>query len=71
MEATLTFELPDEREEYMNAISGFLYKQVISELLEHIRQRLKYQDNNANDVKNLEEFRETIVDLLEVKGLQM
>jgi hypothetical protein len=58
--ATLTFNLPDEKPEFEYAQKGIDYSIVLSEVLEYIRRRLKYEEPNEGETKELEAIRELI-----------
>lgn len=54
MEAVLRFPLPENREEFDDAISGTLYKDVLLEIDRSMRDHLKYGDQfeHADDACN-------------------
>ena len=45
MKATLTFDLPEENEEHMNAVQGGSYKAALSELDQRLRAKTKHSED--------------------------
>lgn len=67
MKVSLSFNLPEEREEHNLAMNGGKYHYVIWELLqEHLRRKLKYESDNLSEDyrKALEDTREFVVNCL-------
>lgn len=60
MTATLTFDLPEEQEEFETAVNGQKYRSVLSELDNYLRGRLKYSDLTDEQYKIHEEIREKL-----------
>lgn len=48
MNATLTYKLPEEREEFLTALNAGTYVSVLIELDNWLRSTLKYTDEPAN-----------------------
>lgn len=44
MKATLTFTLPDERDEYADAIKGDHYHRLLDEIIDAFRAKDKYEE---------------------------
>lgn len=44
MKATLAFKLPEESDEHQTALDGWKWRQVVSDLAGHLRDRLKHED---------------------------
>ena len=66
--ASLTYPLPEEREEFAAALHGMRYRVAIENFLEQaIRQRLKYQELSAKEDALLETLRAEL--LAECQGL--
>ena len=64
MKAILEFDLPEENEGHRDALAGWRYKAVISDLYAHIRSELKYNDKLTSDkVTALEEIRNRLKEL--------
>lgn len=53
MKATLRFTLPDEEEEFEDAISGAQYHSALREVLEHLRQLEKYGEEPEVNISRL------------------
>ena len=69
MKAILEFNLPEETDEHSYAINGAAYRIVIEAVLEHIRRRLKYEDQTVERQQVYEELRAVIIEELYVRGL--
>jgi hypothetical protein len=64
MKAILEFELPEENDSHRDALAGWRYKAVISDLYAHIRSELKYNDKITTEkVTALEEIRNRLKEL--------
>jgi hypothetical protein len=48
--ATLTFNLPEENEEYMTAVHAGDYRSALWELDQHLRSIVKYTDNPNSEI---------------------
>ncbi len=44
MTATLTFSLPEEQAEHLDAINGYKWKGIVCQILGNIRHELKYNN---------------------------
>lgn len=57
MKATLTFNLPEENDEFYAAINVDRYRSVLNEIGNHLRNKIKYasDDMNGEAFKQLEE----------------
>ena len=73
MQATLTFNLPEERTEFELAANGLKWMSVSHEMAEYLRQQLKYHSEKYTDeeYKVLEQVRKKLQDLIEEEGLTM
>ena len=71
MKATLTFNLPDESQEFRTAIDGWKWKSVLRTIDENLRSKIKW-DNNLKDeqVKSLQEMRNIIREFLNENNLR-
>lgn len=65
MKATLEFNLPEESIEHYDAINGARFKEVINEVLNHIRSKTKYSDPPKAKLQVYEEIRELIMSEME------
>ena len=54
--AKLEFQLPEEREDFSNALKGSHYKSVIDELFNYLRQKTKYEDQTDINIEFLAEW---------------
>lgn len=63
MRSILEFTLPEESEEYMDALRGSRYHGVLQELDNHLRAKLKYEDLPSEQAKIYEEIRSKLVEL--------
>ena len=65
MKAKLTFELPEEQEEFNDAVNGSAFKHVIWELDQYMRSQLKHGDL-ADDVHDkVQEIRDQLHSILD------
>jgi hypothetical protein len=62
--AKLEFNLPDERHEFDQACRAGDYVATLSDVLNHIRQRLKYEKTTKGQADDLEAIRRIIYDSL-------
>ena len=73
MQATLTFNLPEERTEFELAANGLKWMSVSHEMAEYLRQQLKYHSEKYTDDQYLviEEIRKKLIDLISEEGLTL
>jgi hypothetical protein len=58
MKAILEFELPQDASEHQTAIDGWKWRMILNDVLENLRQDLKYNNNlNSETAKALENMR--------------
>jgi hypothetical protein len=71
MKATLTFNLPEEQHDHAYALAGTDALLVISDILNEIRTKLKYDSGEFKDCdeKTLEIVRDFIVELKQDRNL--
>lgn len=60
MNATLTFSLPEEQEDHNNAINGYRYRLVLSELDNYLRGKIKHEDEHPLVKNALQEVRDLL-----------
>lgn len=65
--ASITFSLPEEKTEHLNALHGGLYKAVIYQLDLWLRNLAKH---NSRDIVETKEVREKITELMGTYGLE-
>lgn len=71
MRATLTFDLsdPDDRDAHAVALAGSKYRAVVVELDEHLRSRIKYQEDPVDVRAAIFHVRETLREFCQERGL--
>jgi len=62
MKATLEFNLPEEQEEFRVASDAGSTMSVVEDVLNYIRNRLKYEDLPADVAEALEEVRNRLLE---------
>ncbi len=68
--ATLTFDLPEEDSEFSHASNGWKWRMIVSEILDNIRQDVKYsQDTTEEQKKVLGNMRTYIYARMSEEGL--
>jgi len=71
-QATLTFQLPEEDAEFSQATNGWKWRMIVSEILENIRQDVKYsQDTTEEQKKVLENMRSFIFGRMTEENLSL
>lgn len=59
MKATLTFNLPEDQDDFNNAVKGIDYKIALQEIAEYLRRELKYNQSLTDiEYKTIEKVRE-------------
>jgi hypothetical protein len=71
MKAKLTFNLPDEEEEFNDAINGNAYKAVIWELDQYLRSQLKHLDLSEDVGEKVLEIRDELRSIIDTHSLSM
>lgn len=71
MQATLTFNLPEEQHEHRDALDGTNWKLIVWNLDNLIRQALKHGHNLKTADEALEEIRRELYDQLDTRNLMM
>ena len=64
MKAKLTFELPEEQEEFNDAVNGNAFKAVIWELDQYMRSQLKHGDLPDDVHDKVQEIRDQLHSIL-------
>jgi hypothetical protein len=64
MKAKLTFNLPEEQEEFNDAINGNAFKAVIWELDKHMRSQIKHGDLADDVQEKVQEIRYYLCELM-------
>ena len=71
MTSTLTFNLPEEQEEFDHAAKGADWRTIVEDLDAHLRSRLKHEDLPGEVYAALEQARTHLYGLLEERGLSL
>lgn len=72
MKATLTFNLPDESQEFRTAIDGWKWKIALNELSEELRSKVKWDNNMSEEQRDAyQQVREKIVAILNENNLRL
>ena len=71
MTATLTFQLPEEQEEFYHAAKGADWRMVLEDLDGYLRGRLKHEELTPNEAKALDEVRQKLHEFLQERGLSL
>ena len=66
MKATLEFNLPEEQQEHQTALVAPRLKGIIWDLLQELRRRRKYKDEQTVDIEEVEKY---IFELFEKESL--
>jgi hypothetical protein len=65
MKAKLTFELPEEQEEFNDAVNGSAFKTAIWELDQYMRSQLKHGDLPDDVHEKVQEIRDQLHSILD------
>lgn len=60
-QATLTFQLPEEDGEFSHAANGWKWRMIVGEILNNIRQDVKYSQDTTEDQKRVLENMRTFI----------
>jgi hypothetical protein len=71
MKAKLTFELPEEQEEFNDAVNGNAFKAVIWELDQYLRSQLKHLDLSEDVGEKVLEIRDELRSIIDTHSLSM
>lgn len=70
MKAILEFNLPDEQSDFDNAVDGYKWSLAAWELDQHLRSKLKYNDELTEEQYDIcQEIRDKLWDILRDKNL--
>lgn len=70
MIARLEFDLPEDQHEFQIAMNGWKWRNILGQLDNNLRRRIKYDENkNSLDIPTLEFVRETIAELMSGENL--
>lgn len=69
MKATLTFTLPEDREDFDDAVRGSEWKQAVRDVMDELRNRIKYGELPEAEVATLEAVRSMVLEVLDGRGL--
>jgi len=71
MNATLKFDLPEERDDFEIAVNGWKYRSVLWDLDNFLRSKLKYEELNDGEYAVYEKVREQLWNLLNEDSLTL
>ena len=71
MKATLTFDLPEEQEEFELASNAVNYSIALSDIDNYLRSKIKYADLTEEQYKVYEEIREQLWCYINDNGIKM
>ena len=71
MTATLTFTLPEEREEFYHAAKGAEWRMVLEDVDAYLRGKLKHEDLSEDVDKALDAARQHLHALVAERGLSL
>lgn len=63
---TMTYEMPEDQFEFMDAYKGWQWRLIVQELDEWLRREIKYQDK-----EHFQEVRDELHELLDTSGLRV
>jgi hypothetical protein len=69
--ATLTFQLPEEQEEFYLAAKGADWRIVVEDMDAHLRSRMKHEDLSEDADKALDAARQKLHEFLAERGLSL
>jgi hypothetical protein len=69
--ATLTFQLPEEQEEFYLAAKGADWRMVLEDMDGYLRGRLKHEELTPDEAKALDEMRQKLHEFLSERGLSL
>jgi len=69
--ATLTFQLPEEQEEFYHAAKGADWRMVVEDMDAHLRSKLKYEDLPEDVDAALDAARHHLHALVAERGLSL
>ena len=69
--ATLRYSLPDDARDFLDAYNGHKWRDVVEDILEALRRRLKYEDHPKNVDIMVNAIREELVGMIDAENLQL
>jgi hypothetical protein len=69
--ATLTFQLPEEQEEFYHAAKGAEWRMVLEDIDAHLRSRLKHEDLPEDVDAALDAARQRLHEFVSERGLSL
>lgn len=71
MKAILEFNLPEDQEQFTDAVNGTKWQQVMWQLDTHLRSKSKYADDDTHEeyIKAVDEVRNHLWELMTENGL--
>lgn len=72
MKATIEFNLPDDQEDFQDAVNGLKWRLMVSDFDQHLRSQLKYNDKlSSEQYKVHEEIRDLLWEKISGAGLSL
>jgi|LakMenEpi03Aug12_release.lakeMendotaPanAssembly.Ray.scaffolds.fasta_scaffold4993503_2 hypothetical protein len=71
MKATFEFNLPEDQPDFEAATNGYLYKQILWDLDNLLRAKLKYEDINDTEYSAYDSMRTELWNLLNERNLTL
>ncbi len=71
MTATLTFQLPEEQEEFYLAAKGADWRMTLEDMDGYLRGRLKHEELTPDAAKALDKARQKLHEFLQERGLSL
>ena len=71
MTDTLTFQLPEDQEEFYHAAKGADWRCALEDMDAHLRGRLKHEELTPDAAKALDESRQKLHEFLQERGLSL
>ena len=68
---TLRYNLPEEARDFLDAYNGHKWRDVVENLLEALRRRLKYEDHPQNVDIMVDAIREELAGMISDENLQV
>lgn len=71
MKAILTFNLPRENEEFRTTVNGMGYRNVLSDVDNYLREKLKYGHKYKSVNEALQDVRDYLISNAEMSGVEI
>ena len=73
MKAKLTFDLPEEQEEFREAFNGSKWRNVVWDMYQYLRSNFKYASDDTHEefVKAMYECRDRLFEIMQDNGVDL